>query len=299
VPDNDNSMPPSPSERIHARPPALESFLHGAAGTSLPDSLAWKDGMWAGPSSVVNYPDDGHDVLPIDPSNWWYAHRAAVVVSALNRTPIWPRVIWDVGGGTGLMEPALRAAGWRTALVEPVARAASQAIGRADLVIAAPLEDLALPDACVPAIGMFDVLEHLNDPVATLRECARVLKPGGAVIVTVPSHQWLWSDTDEAAGHQLRYSPKVLRRHAMDAGLSLTESRRFFVALVPGAAAMRLARRRHRDPVAVLARERAMLNPPAGQARLLKYLVATDRLTAGRLRAPFGLSLLGVLRKTS
>jgi SAM-dependent methyltransferase len=195
------------------------------------------------------------------------------------------------------MEPALREAGWKTVVVEPVARAAVQATSRADLVIAAALEDIALPDSCVPTIGMFDVLEHLDDPVAALRECARVLRPGGVVVVTVPSHQWLWSEIDKVAGHKIRYSPQTLRQQGECAGLDLVEARRFFVALVPGAALMRLTRRGVADAGDVLAKEEEMLNPPPAQARLLKLLVATDHLARGRMRSPIGLSLLGVLKK--
>jgi hypothetical protein len=124
-----------------------------------------------------------------------------------------------------------------------------------------------------------------------------VLRPGGAVIVTVPSHQWLWSDIDEAAGHKMRYSPKTLRKQGERAGLDLVEARRFFVALVPGAAVMRLMRRGTGEAGDVLAKEMAMLNPPPAQARVLKALVATDRMARGRLRPPVGLSLLGVLQK--
>ncbi len=297
MPHSANSMPPPDGGREVPSPQPIDAFLVGAAGATLPTELVWKHGMWIGPSAAVNYPNDGHDRLPSSPDNWWYAHRATVVIRALDRTPVWPRIIWDVGGGTGLMEPALRKSGWRTVLVEPVARAAERAVDRANLVIAGSLDDLSLPDSCVPAIGMFDVLEHLDDPVGVLRECARVLMPGGILVATVPSHQWLWSEIDRVAGHQLRYSPKILARQAELAGLRLVETRHFFVALVPGAAAMRLVRRRSTDELAVLEREAAMLNPPPKVARLLRGLAAADRLTSGRLRSPVGLSLLGVLRK--
>ena len=292
-------MTPPEHDRVPVAPKPVQPFIATDAAVTLPSQLAWQQGMWVGPSSGVNYPDDGHDLLPVNPDNWWYAHRAAVVVRALARIPVWPRVLWDVGGGTGLMEPALRADGWQTVVVEPVASAAARAIDRADLVISAPLEYIRLPSSSVPAIGMFDVLEHLDDPVATLRECARVLMPGGVLIATVPSHPWLWSDTDRAAGHQLRYTPRALRRQGAQAGLRLIESRRFFVALVPGAAAIRLTRRGDRDDSEVLAKEQAMLNPPPRRERVLKWLVSTDRLTSGPVRSPVGLSLLGVFRKAS
>jgi hypothetical protein len=54
--------------------------------------------------------------------------------------------------------------------------------------------------------GALDVLEHIDDDATALYEARRVLRPGGGIIITVPQHQWLWSDADDYAHHQRRYS---------------------------------------------------------------------------------------------
>jgi SAM-dependent methyltransferase len=57
-----------------------------------------------------------------------------------------------------------------------------------------------------------DVLEHIEADSAAVTEFARVLKPGGCAVVTVPASMALWSDWDEALHHYRRYDRKGLKR---------------------------------------------------------------------------------------
>lgn len=72
------------------------------------------------------------------------------------------------------------------------------------------LESLNLPSNSLYAVGVFDVLEHLEKPKDLLAEVYRVLKPGGICLVTVPAHEWLFSNFDANIGHYRRYSRKNL-----------------------------------------------------------------------------------------
>ena len=61
------------------------------------------------------------------------------------------------------------------------------------------------------AILYLDVLEHIADDRAEIKEALKRLKPGGFLIILVPAHQYLFSEFDEAVGHCRRYSLRTLR----------------------------------------------------------------------------------------
>ena len=55
-------------------------------------------------------------------------------------------------------------------------------------------------------VGAFDVIEHLDPESAAVAELARVLRPGGRLLVAVPAYQWAWTDFDVQNGHHRRYT---------------------------------------------------------------------------------------------
>jgi SAM-dependent methyltransferase len=65
-------------------------------------------------------------------------------------------------------------------------------------------------DGSFDAVMALEVLEHLAEDEALLSEAARVLRPGGLAVISVPLHMALWSATDEACAHVRRYEPDEL-----------------------------------------------------------------------------------------
>jgi SAM-dependent methyltransferase len=83
-----------------------------------------------------------------------------------------------------------------------------------------PPEELGgLPDDGYSAVLAFEVLEHIEDDEGVVQAVARILRPGGAVVISTPIRQALWSPLDEACGHVRRYEPEdlfgLLRRHGL------------------------------------------------------------------------------------
>lgn len=70
-------------------------------------------------------------------------------------------------------------------------------------------------------VGAFDVLEHIEDHVDALKEWKRVLKDDGAIVITVPAYQWLWSGHDVSLHHKRRYTAAHLAAAAKQAGLKV------------------------------------------------------------------------------
>lgn len=79
--------------------------------------------------------------------------------------------------------------------------------------------DLPFEDKTYDVVGAFDVLEHIEDDRSALSEWKRVLKDDGAIAITVPAYQWLWSGHDVSSHHQRRYTMKSLISVAAKAGL--------------------------------------------------------------------------------
>lgn len=98
----------------------------------------------------------------------------------------------------------------------------------------------------------FDVVEHVEDDVAFLRECASVLDKGGRLLLTTPAGRELWSHLDVYAGHRRRYGRAELRAVAEKAGLKVERLFPLFRLLWPFAFhnAWRKRGRRVEDPAA-------------------------------------------------
>jgi len=92
-------------------------------------------------------------------------------------------------------------------------------------------------------MGIFDVLEHIEEDEAVLREMHRALKPHGSLLITVPQHPSLWSQQDEQVCHVRRYTRDEMYRKLADAGFRVVFATSFVSLLFP---AMYWSRRRVR-----------------------------------------------------
>jgi 2-polyprenyl-3-methyl-5-hydroxy-6-metoxy-1,4-benzoquinol methylase len=99
----------------------------------------------------------------------------------------------DVGCATGNFLDEMRRSGrWEVKGVEPNREAASYAQQRMSLeVFAGRLEEVELPPASFDVITMWNVLEHLHDPLSSIRAVDRLLKPGGLFVFSIPNMESL------------------------------------------------------------------------------------------------------------
>jgi SAM-dependent methyltransferase len=82
----------------------------------------------------------------------------------------------------------------------------------------------ALPfgDAVFEAVVSADVVCQVEDSAQALREFARVVRPGGVVLVNVPAYRWLWSYHDEAVESKHRFARRELVALFRGAGLTVS-----------------------------------------------------------------------------
>jgi SAM-dependent methyltransferase len=209
--------------------------MHSWDPTTAAPTLSYAgEGLWLAPGQVAetSYPGDGHDwCRAIEDDSFWFQHRNRIIQAAVARFPS-PGAIVDVGGGNGCVAAALRQGGVQAVVLEPGPLGVKHAQARGVPVIQGLLTEGLFAGDSVAGIGLFDVLEHLSDDGALLREVARVLVPGGRLYVTVPAHPMLWSAEDEYAQHHRRYTPSRLTRAIGEAGLDRIFVTPFFGCLV-------------------------------------------------------------------
>jgi 2-polyprenyl-3-methyl-5-hydroxy-6-metoxy-1,4-benzoquinol methylase len=82
-------------------------------------------------------------------------------------------------------------------------------------------------------VCMFDVLEHISDDGLALKNVHKMLNTNGKIILTVPSHMWLWNRDDTIAGHKIRYTKKELVKRLQENGFEVLSARYFFITIIP------------------------------------------------------------------
>ena len=102
-------------------------------------------------------------------------------------------------------------------------------------------------------IGLFDVLEHVEEDETALVQIRRATKTGGGLVLTVPQHPWLWSPKDDHAFHKRRYRRKELVQKVVRSGFDVVRVTSFVSILLPLMVVSRFKRRisrHHFDPMA-------------------------------------------------
>lgn len=172
------------------------------------------DGIYvASESHSVSYPVDGHmDCFQVEDRSFWFKHRNECIGAMISRHPF-DGTLFDIGGGNGYVSQMLAQQGFDVALVEPGYVGALNAHKQRGLpqVIASTVEDANFHPQSIDAMGMFDVIEHIDGDRAFLEKMAPLIKMGGRLYLTVPCHGWLWSRADVDAGHYRRHTAQSLR----------------------------------------------------------------------------------------
>jgi len=97
------------------------------------------------------------------------------------------------------------------------------------------------------AICAFDVVEHIEEDLDTLKSFYRSLKPGGFLFLSVPQHMWLWSAQDELACHKRRYTRLEMAEKLVSCKFTLRKTTSFVSTLLPFMYLSRLKKAKHSD----------------------------------------------------
>ena len=225
----------------------------------------------------------------VEEGHWWFRGRRRLLRRALTRLSVErdARVI-DVGSGTGANLRVLRELGFRRVCgvdsnPDAIRWCEAKGLGK---VVRGDVCALPLRNEVADLVIAADILEHLDDDRQGLDEIRRVLRPGGAALITVPAFSALWGLQDVVSHHKRRYQAPELAAKLDSVGLTLCELHYFnYLLFLPIWSARQVIR-----VLRVRLQSENQVNSPLLN-RVLAGIFAFDVATSPRLKPPFGVSL--------
>jgi SAM-dependent methyltransferase len=233
----------------------------------------------------------------VEGTHWWFAGRRRIIASFVEKIcrelgRERPRIL-DVGCGTGANLELLAGFGEAEG-VDVSADALSFCRARGLLnVRQGAAEKLPYEDGSFDLVTALDVVEHLDDDTAGLKEMRRVLRPGGRALLFVPAFMFLWGVQDDISHHRRRYTLAGLREVVRGAGFEVERATyaniSFFGPILLGRLLMRA--------VGLRPASENNINVPALNGVLGRVFGAESALLR-RLNFPFGVSAICVARRS-
>ncbi|MGH7302154.1 MAG: class I SAM-dependent methyltransferase [Candidatus Rokuibacteriota bacterium] len=227
-----------------------------------------------------------------DRDHWWFRGRLAVILAVLERRLPRRRLrLVELGCGSGNVLAALAEFGEAVGMDAHEDLAAAARAAGLDVRLGHLPDDLGVAPGWAEVVLLLDVIEHVDDDVATLCAARAGVGEGGLLVVTVPAYRWLWSGHDEVLGHRRRYTAAELRAAVERAGFTVVRVSYFNTLLFPLLVGVRVWKRFRGDRGHDLRRPGATLN------WLLECVFAFERHVVPRVSLPFGASLLLIGRR--
>ena len=235
------------------------------------------------------------DLAVAERSHFWFVHRTRVIEWCARRfVPLPVRRVLEIGCGTGNVLRVLETV-WPDARIvgmELFESGLRFARGRCTAALVCGRVEQMPFTTPFDVVGMFDVLEHIPDDLATLACIRQSMHAGSRLLITVPAQRQLWSDFDVRAGHVRRYDHGSLERALGDGGFRLEFLTSFMMPLLPLVwLHRRLSSRRAGDVV----RDELRVNPLVNVICSGVLSVEAAWLRTGN-GLPTGTSLLAVAR---
>ena len=240
----------------------------------------------------------------VEESHWWFVGRRQIIRSFLERAVRQLRKlktdrgdeagikILDVGCGTGANLELLAQFGEAEGVdVSSEALTFCRERGLANVKQGAA-EALPYVDGSFDLVTGLDVVEHLDDDFAGLREMRRILTRDGRALLFVPAFMFLWGVQDDISNHRRRYTLPGLKRVLREAGFEIERATyaniSFFAPILLGRLFMRATRLRPESENNITI---GFLNGALGK------LLGAESSLLRYLNFPFGVSIICVARR--
>lgn len=243
----------------------------------------------------------------VEDSHWWFVGRRAILETFLkniteklvgSRTSLdadhstsSPLHILDIGCGTGANLEMLAQFG--NAEGVDVSDDALEFCRKKGLAVQKGLaETLPYADETFDITTALDVIEHLDDDIAGLKEMFRVTKKGGYSLVFVPAFMWLWGVQDDISHHRIRYTKKQIVERIEKAGFTVERATyanfTFFTPILGGRTIMKLT------GIKPESENNITIN---GLNGIFGKLFSAERFWLKNFNFPLGVSIVVVARK--
>jgi SAM-dependent methyltransferase len=244
------------------------------------------------------------EFLELERTHWWFRGRRAIFVALLDRhlgrRADGRRLILDLGCGVGGMLAQLgeygRVIGTDVTL-KGLQHCAARKFPR---LVASNGSQGCFRDGSLDCITAFDALEHIEDDRSTLREIARMLKPGGLLVASAPAYRFLYSQQDRITHHVRRYTLGAFTRKARDAGLAVEQASYInfllFPAILPAVLALKGWQALRRPPDAGAGSNVGIRIPDLANEALAR-IFGCEAAILRHVSVPAGHSLVMVARK--
>ena len=240
----------------------------------------------------------------VEDNHWWFVGRRAILESFLGGivaniraepaeagTPNELRIL-DVGCGTGANLEMLSQFGSAEG-VDVSDDALEFCRGKGLNVQKGLAETLPFADETFNITTALDVVEHLDDDIAGLKEMHRVTKSGGYSLIFVPAFMWLWGVQDDISHHRIRYTKSQIVERLETAGFAVERATyanfTFFAPVLGGRTIMKLTGIK---PASENNINISALNGIFGK------IFSAEKYWLKNMNFPFGVSIVVVARKS-
>ena len=231
----------------------------------------------------------------IQKKHWWFVTKKKIVLDMVDRyfTGSDDAKVLDIGCGSGLMLNALEDVGQAYGM-----DMSDEAINFSKEIFDGTVEQGALPDH-VPfednffdLITALDVIEHIDDDIASLKAMRSLLTRGGTVVITVPAYMFLWSSFDEMNEHKRRYTRPELKEKLIQAGFTIEKISYYNTLLFPVVFVVRMLNN-------ILKRDGSSdIDMPSRPVNfVLGIIFGFEKYLLKFLNLPFGVSVIAVVKK--
>jgi len=187
----------------------------------------------------IYYPSVGNeDCYLLEENSQWFQARNKLLENVFIDHPFSGDFV-DIGAGNGyqlnfFQKGIFNRLGIKSGMCEPGIVGCTNAANRGvDNVYCCLFDELPVEKFNIGAIGLFDVIEHIEDDVSFLKDISKRVPEGTYICITVPALKSLWSSEDEYAGHFRRYNTNDVQRILDNSNLRLIYSSYFFSYYVP------------------------------------------------------------------